>query len=93
MRKLNRYISLFILAGAIVVPARINAAPKPQQASVQLRIYDRDHRDYHNWDDREDRSYRVYLGEQHRPYREYNRQHYRTQRNYWRWRHTHPDRD
>jgi len=93
MRKSNRYISLFILAGAIVAPTAMNAAPKPQEASVQLRVYDRDHRDYHNWDDHEDRSYRRYLAEQHRSYREYNRQHNREQRHYWRWRHTHPDRD
>jgi hypothetical protein len=93
MRTLNRYIRLFALAGAMVAPAAMIAAPRPQEASVQLRVYDRDHRDYHNWDDREDRSYRRYLEEQHRSYREYNRQHSREQRHYWRWRHTHPDRD
>lgn len=93
VRTLNRYISLFILAGAIVAPTAMIAAPGPQEANVQIRVYDRYHRDYHNWDDREDRSYRHYLAEQHRSYREYNRQHYRVQRHYWHWRHTHPDRD
>jgi len=93
MRKLNRYISLFVLAGAIVAPAAMIAAPGPQDANVQIRVYDRDHRDYHNWDNREDRAYRRYLEDQHRSYREYHRQHYKVQRHYWTWRHEHPDHD
>jgi len=93
MRTLNRCIGLFILASAIIAPAAMIAAPRPQEASVQIRVYDRHHRDYHNWDDREDRAYRGYLESQHRSYREYNRQNYRSQDHYWKWRHRHPDRD
>jgi hypothetical protein len=93
MRRTNRYISLLFLTAAIAAPALVVAEAKAQEASVQVRVYDRDHRDYHNWDDHEDRAYRRYLAEQHRSYREYHRQHYRTQRHYWNWRHSHPDRD
>ena len=93
MRRTNRYISLLFLAAAITAPALVVAGAKAQEASVQVRVYDRDHRDYHNWDDHEDRAYRRYLVEQHRSYRTYQRQHYRTQRHYWNWRHSHPDRD
>jgi len=93
MRRTNRYISLLFLAVAIAAPALVVAGAKAQEASVQVRVYDRDHRDYHNWDDHEDRAYRRYLVEQHRSYRTYQRQHYRTQRHYWNWRHSHPDRD
>ncbi len=93
MHRLNRYIGSLILAAAIAAPTTIMAAPKPQEASVQVRVYDRDHHDYHNWDDREDHAYRLYLTEQHKSYREYNRQHHRLQRHYWNWRHSHPDRD
>jgi hypothetical protein len=89
--KRNRFICSFLLAAGIVAPAVVVTQAKAQ--SVQLRVYDRDHRDYHNWDDREDRSYRSYLGEQHQDYREYNRQNHKTQKNYWRWRHNHPDHD
>lgn len=90
MRSINRYIGSLILAAAIVSPALVVTA---KAQDVQVRIYDRNHRDYHNWDDREDRAYRRYLVVQHRNYREYNRQHYRVQRHYWNWRHSHPDRD
>lgn len=90
---LDRYISLLFLAAAIAAPTAIMAHPRPQDGSVQVRIYDRDHRDYHNWDDHEDRAYRRYLAEQHRSYREYQRQHHKVQKHYWNWRHSHPDRD
>src|SRR6266849_8368393 len=71
----------------------IMAGPRPQDASVQVRVYDRDHRDYHNWDDREDRAYRRYYVVQRRTYREYDKQNSKAQRKYWKWRHTHPDND
>jgi len=90
---INRYFSLLLLGAALAAPAATMAGPKPQEASVQVRVYDRDHRDYRNWDDREDRAYRRYFVVQHRTYRAYDRQNARAQRNYWKWRHHHPDND
>jgi Ni/Co efflux regulator RcnB len=91
MHRLGRYVSSLLLAAVVAAPIAVMAGSKPQEAGVQVRVYDRDHRDYHNWDDHEDRAYRRYLAEQHRTYREYHRQHYRAQRHYWNWRHNHPD--
>jgi hypothetical protein len=93
MQRIHRFIGTLFLAAAIVAPAVIVAEANAQDASVQIRVYDSHHRDYHNWDDREDRAYRGYLDSQHRQYREYNRQNSRSQRNYWKWRHNHPDHD
>ena len=93
MRHINRYFSLLLLGVALAAPAVLIAGPRPQEANVQVRVYDRDHRDYHNWDDREDRAYRRYLVVQHRGYRTYQRQNYRVHRHYWNWRHRHPDND
>jgi hypothetical protein len=93
MRRTNLYFSLLLLAAAVAAPNAILAGPKPQEARVQVRVYDRDHRDYHNWDDHEDRAYRRYLEERHETYREYHKQHYRAQKHYWNWRHSHPDHD
>jgi hypothetical protein len=93
VRYMNRYISSLFLTAAIAAPTAIMAHPRPQEGSVQVRIYDRDHRDYHSWDDHEDRAYRRYLAAEHRTYRGYHRQHHRVQRHYWNWRHSHPDRD
>jgi hypothetical protein len=93
MHRSYRFIASLFLVAAIAAPVTIMGAPAPQQASVQVRVYDRDHKDYHNWDDREDRAYRGCLTEHHITYREYNKQHHTTQRNYWNWRHEHPDHD
>ena len=93
MQRLDRYISSLVLATAIVVPTAIMAGARPQEGSVQVRIYDRNHRDYHNWDDHEDHAYRGYLQERHKDYREYDKQNNREQKRYWNYRHTHPDRE
>jgi hypothetical protein len=91
MHRKSLFLSSLFLTAALVAPLAIRANAAPPQVSI--RIYDRDHRDYHDWDDREDHAYRRYLAAQHRRYLEYNRQHYRVQRHYWNWRHSHPDRD
>jgi hypothetical protein len=56
------------------------------------RLYDREHGDYHNWDDSEDVQFRLYLGERNEPYREFREMDADHQRAYWRWRHEHHER-
>jgi hypothetical protein len=92
IKRIHCYIGSLVLA-AVIVPALIATTANAQEASVQVRVYDRNHKDYHNWDDREDRAYRGYLTENHREYREYNKQNHREQKSYWNWRHSHPDHD
>ena len=91
-RSTNSIGSLFLVA-AIAGPALMVSEAKAQEASVQLRIYDGNHKDYHNWNDREDRAYRGYLVSRHKTYRTYQKQDASTQRHYWDWRHSHPDHD
>ena len=93
MRQIYRYVSSLFLAAAIAAPAAMMAHPRPQDGNVRVRVYDRDHRDYHTWDDHEDRAYRRYLIAKHRSYREYHRQHHTVQRHYCNWRHSRLDRD
>jgi hypothetical protein len=93
VQHLHRYISSLLLDSALAAPAVIMAAPRPQDERAQIRVYDRTHRDYHNWNDNEDRAYRQYLAEQRRSYRGYDRQNNRFQKHYWNWRHSHPDHD
>jgi hypothetical protein len=89
-----------LLTAALAAPSAMNAASKPQENGRQeehrddrTRVYDRDHKDYHNWNDNEDRSYRVYLGERHRDYHPFAELKAKEQRAYWSWRHSHPDHD
>jgi hypothetical protein len=91
MQRKGCFIRSLFLAAAIAAPALVVVQGKAQD--VQVRIYDRDHHDYHNWDAHEDHTYRHYLVIHHRSYVVYTRQHHSVQRHYWNYRHTYPDRD
>ena len=81
--------SAFALAAAIggsaLLPA--TAAAGEGRPVINVRIFDRDHRDYHRWDRDEDRRYRAYLAERHRRYIAFRRASRQRQLAYWRWRH------
>jgi hypothetical protein len=104
MRSGCRYLfSSVCLTAALAVPSAISYAAAWQDNGHQEenrrddsnrnRVYDRDHKDYHNWDDNEDRVYRQYLVERHRDYRPFVEVKEKDQRAYWTWRHSHPDHD
>jgi hypothetical protein len=85
----RRAISLLFLMVAVATSSSICTARPAQEA--QVRVYDPDHKDYHNWDEREDHAYRHYLEERHEQYRKYEKLKEKEQRDYWKWRHSHPD--
>ncbi|MFZ0409972.1 MAG: hypothetical protein WA875_05370 [Candidatus Acidiferrales bacterium] len=91
MHRPHRLIASLFLTAALAVPAAAMALPAPGQAAVQVRVYDRDHKDYHNWDDHENAQWGLYLSTNHRHYHEYNKANRREQSQYWNWRHSHPD--
>ena len=91
MHRKSLIISSFFLTAGILAPAAIRANAATPQISV--RVYDRDHRDYHNWDDREVHSYGIFRAEHPKYNENYARAKRRQQREYWRWRHEHGDRD
>jgi hypothetical protein len=93
MRFTNRCIRSLILAAAIAAPLAIMAAPAPKDDSVQIRVYDRNHKDYHNWDDHENNAWGVYLTNNHKKAHEFSKSSKREQSSYWNWRHSHPDHD
>jgi hypothetical protein len=90
MRLAQRVIASLFLTAALAAPVAIMAAPAAQE-HVTVRVYDRDHRQYHNWDDNENHAWGMYLDNNHRRHYEYSRASRRDQRNYWNWRHDHPD--
>jgi hypothetical protein len=91
MHHAHRYIASLFLTAALVGPVTILAAPAPQEASVQIRVYDRNHKDYHNWDDNENRAWGQYQTEHHKNSHEFSKANKREQGQYWNWRHAHPD--
>ena len=91
MHRTHRYVAALFLTAALAAPVAIIAAPVPQEAGVQVRVYDRDHHDYHNWDEHERHAWGVYLSDNHRHEVEYAHANHKEQRDYWNWRHSHPD--
>jgi hypothetical protein len=85
------FLSSVFLTAALIAPMAIGANATPPQVSI--RFYDRDHHDYHNWDDREGRYYNDYRVEHPRYAVNFSKTSRSQQRQYWRWRHTQPDRD
>jgi hypothetical protein len=89
MRVARRYLSALVLTAALATTGSVVAARTPQD--VQVRVYDRDHKDYHDWNESEERAYKHYLEERHEQYRKYDKLKEKEQRDYWNWRHSHSD--
>jgi len=89
MHRAHRYIASLFLTAVLAAPVSIMAAPG--QAAVQVRVYDRDHKDYHNWDDHENQQWGVFLSSNHKSTHEYSKANKKEQSQYWNWRHAHPD--
>ena len=95
IRIIRTFLGLTLGAG-MLAPLALPSAPQPQarrEVSERERIFDRDRRDYHYWNESEDRAYRRYWKARHRAYRDYSRLNAREQSHYWSWRHNHPDHD
>jgi len=75
-----------IMAASMIAPVAVMAAGDHRG---EVRYYDRDGRDYHNWNGEEDRHYRAYLVEQHRTYVPFVKVNVRRRQEYFRYRHEH----
>ena len=96
MHRGNKLLASLFMSAALAVPTAANAVARPQDdrdherhEQAERRVYDREHRDYHAWNDREDGTYRRWLEERHEAYHDFNRLKRREQRDYWNWRHSH----
>uniref|UniRef100_Q028B7 Uncharacterized protein n=1 Tax=Solibacter usitatus (strain Ellin6076) TaxID=234267 RepID=Q028B7_SOLUE len=83
---MRRYLTTLLLGAAMCAPVVMQAEEHPK------RYYDRDRRDYHEWNERENRAYRHWLeAERHSVYHPWAKARRDEQRAYWRWRHDHAD--
>jgi hypothetical protein len=87
MHRANKFVASLFLTTALAAPAVILASPAAQED----RVYDRDHKDYHQWDDRERGAWGRFLTEKHRKEHEFQKASRKEQNEYWSWRHSHPD--
>jgi len=91
MKRQGLFLAGLFLTAALVAPLATKTSATPQLVSV--RVYDRDHKDYHDWDDRESLSYEAYRHD-HRGFAvTFQKNNRRQQSDYWKWRHEHPDHD
>ena len=95
MKSGYRYFGSLLLAAALLTPAALSTVALAQDNdhhdAQHQRVYDRVHKQYHNWDANEDKAYRQYLSEQHKGYRDYAKLSHNEQNEYWKWRNDHPD--
>jgi len=91
MYRKSLIISSLFLSAALVAPVAITANAAPQ--SVSVKVYDRDHKDYHNWDDHEAKSYETFRGDHPKYNVTFGKTKHSQQKTYWNWRHEHPDHD
>jgi hypothetical protein len=82
---MRKWMGGLVLAAISLTTVQLNADQRVR------RYYDRDARDYHEWNEHEGRAYRRYMEERREKYREYARLKREQQRAYWRWRHAHRD--
>jgi hypothetical protein len=85
-KSLSALTVMLALGGTALLPVAAQAQ------GVELRFYDRSHKDYHQWNSNEDRFYREYLHEHHHKYHSFSRMNKSQQRAYWQWRHDHDGR-
>jgi hypothetical protein len=87
--RVHRFLISLVVAAALLAPglaaAQVRATAKV--GPVTVRVYDRAHKDYHDWNDQEDQAYRSYLTNNHRTYRPIAKQSRSQQTKYWNSRH------
>ena len=87
MRRKGLLLSAVFLTAGLISPMGMKANPAPQGVSV--RYYDRDHKDYHVWDDGESRRYEEFRRDHPKFSITFGKTSRAQQREYWKWRHEH----
>jgi hypothetical protein len=84
MHRADRYVASLFLTAVPTAPVAILAATPRQEG----RAYDKEHKDYHRWDDKENEAWRRFLAEKHREDHEFTEAGKKEQSEYWNWRHS-----
>ena len=88
---MRRILSTLVLGAALTAPVALRADDEHHDRDKKHRYYDRDAKDWHEWNEQEARAYRRYLEENRLRQLEWERSNAAQQRAYWKWRHKHPD--
>ena len=83
---MHRFLGSLLLSITLMTPVAMRADDDHHKIK---RYYDKDARDWHEWNEQEEHAYRRYLQEKRRDYHDWGRAKREEQRDYWRWRHEH----
>src|SRR3954462_9048925 len=87
---MRKFLGALLLSGFLMSPVALRADDHDRDRKV--RVYDRDRKDYHDWNENENRAFRHWMEqERHRTYRDWQHVSKKEQREYLRWRHEHSD--
>jgi len=83
---LHRYFRSFLLSATLAALVIITGCEAG--VGVRYRVYDPDHRDYHEWNDDEGRYYSRWAAETHHDeHKDFRKLKPEEQKQYWDWRH------
>lgn len=90
----SRFTAGFLLCTGLMLPLAAAAQEhrEEERREERNRYYDRERKDYHEWNEAEARAWRRYWEMERRPYTDWQRANEEQRAAYWRWRHHHPDR-
>jgi hypothetical protein len=91
MQKTHKYLASLFLTAALTAPMAAVITATPASAQDDRGYYDKEHKDYHKWDDHEQSAWGRYLAEKHHKDHEFAKASHKEQQDYWAWRHSHPD--
>lgn len=78
---MHRLLLSLVVLGALAVPITLTGCYS------QVRVYDQNHHDYHNWNHHEVVYYQHWETSTHRNHREFKDRDSHDQQEYWEWRH------
>ena len=89
---MNRCLTALFISAALAgsVPVRADDHHSDNQTK---RYYDKDARDYHEWNQNENQVYHQYVIDNHKRDRDFSRTTRTEKKDYFKWRHDHPDQD
>ena len=80
-----------LLLVASNLPAQDRDRDHDDHRDDRHHIYDKHHKDYHDFDQREDRAWHMYWEQRHKSFIDWDRASERQREDYWKWRHNHSD--
>jgi hypothetical protein len=89
---MKRYLTVLFVSAALAGSVSVRADERQSDHQTK-RYYDKDARDYHEWNQHEDQTYHQYVTDNHKRDRDFAKTTRGEKKDYFKWRHDHPDQD